>query len=195
MEVLENLKKYRVILASKSPRRQQLLAQLCVDFDVDVLPGVDESYPEDLPLAEIPLHIDRKKLAAHRVLIESNELIITSDTVVILDDKVLGKPADSQEAKAMLQALANCTHRVTTGVAIASKDKELSFGVTTEVDFSPLSEAEIDFYVSRFKPMDKAGAYGIQEWIGAAGITGIRGSFYNVMGLPLRRLYEALKEF
>ena len=195
MEVLENLKKYRVILASKSPRRQQLLAQLCVDFDVDVLPGVDESYPADLPLDEIPLHIARKKLEAHRVLIESNELIITSDTVVILDDKVLGKPADAQEAKAMLQALANCTHRVTTGVAIASKDKELSFGVTTEVDFSPLSEAEIDFYVSRFNPMDKAGAYGIQEWIGAAGITGIRGSFYNVMGLPLRRLYEALKEF
>lgn len=191
--MLDNLKKYNIILASGSPRRKELLEGLGVDFRVEVMKGIEETYPADLPVEKIPLFLS--KLKAHAYQPKANDLIITADTVVILDGEVIGKPKDEAQAKRMLAALSGRTHTVVTGVTVHTASRVETFGCSSEVEFAPLSEEEIAYYVSHYRPLDKAGSYGIQEWIGYMGIKGIKGSFYNVMGLPVQRLYALLKTF
>jgi len=190
--MLENLKKYSIILASNSPRRKELLEGLGIEYKVKTLPDVDESYPETLIGEQIPLFIARKKAEAYIDTIEDNELIITADTIVWLDGKVLGKPEDSAHAKEMLASLSGKTHQVMTGVCITTKDIRKEFVSVTDVTFNTLSMEEIDYYVINYKPFDKAGAYGIQEWIGYIGVQSISGSYFNVVGLPIQRLYREL---
>ncbi|MDD6778175.1 MAG: Maf family nucleotide pyrophosphatase [Bacteroidales bacterium] len=192
---LDNLSKYEVLLASNSPRRRQLLADLGVNFSTVALPDIDESYPASTPALDVALVVAQAKARAYGSLITSNQLIITADTVVICDGEVMGKPCDDADARRMLRQLAGKTHHVVTGVTISTASRSEAFKAVTEVDFAPLTDDEINFYVETCRPFDKAGAYGIQEWIGCAGISGIRGSFYNVMGLPLHRLYTALAAF
>ena len=193
--MLSHLKKYEILLASNSPRRRELLAGLDIDYRVTALPEVDESYPDTLSGEEIPLYISQEKAAAYRRFMKDNTLLITADTIVWLDGKVYGKPHDIADAKAMLQALSGKTHTVITGVTLTSLQKQLSFAVSTEVTFAALDDDEIDYYVEKYRPLDKAGAYGVQEWIGYIGVTGLKGSYYNVMGLPIQRLYTELKKF
>ena len=190
--MLDNLNKYRVILASNSPRRKELLSGLGVDYEVRTLPDVDESYPAGLQGGDIPLYIAREKAEAYRPMLQPDELMITADTIVWLDGKVLGKPGDKDEALQMLRGLSGHTHEVFTGVCITTKEWQRSFTARTEVRFSPLSEDEITYYVDKYLPMDKAGAYGVQEWIGYVGVEYISGSYYNIMGLPVQRLYREL---
>lgn len=190
--MLDNLKKYKVILASNSPRRKELLAGLGVDYEVRTLPDVDESYPETLQGADIPLYIAKEKANAYQAMIQPDELMITADTIVWLDSKVLGKPEDREDALQMLRKMSGRTHEVFTGVCITTTEWQRSFTAQTEVRFSVLSEEEIAFYVDKFQPMDKAGAYGVQEWIGFIGVENISGSYYNIMGLPVQRLYREL---
>lgn len=187
--------KYRYILASASPRRKELLAGLNLDFTVKVKEGIDESYPDGLSAEEIPVYISQKKAKAYRSELKKDEILITADTIVWLDSKVLGKPKDRQDAVFMLKELSGRTHLVITGVTISSVHKCISFSSTTEVQFANLTDEEIEFYVDNYSPMDKAGAYGIQEYIGFIGVTSIRGSYFNVMGLPVQRLYQELKIF
>lgn len=192
---LANLDRYEVILASGSPRRRELLAMLDIDFTVDTSHPVDETVPEGMKAEEIPLYLSQLKAAAYPLADDGNKLVITADTVVILDDMVLGKPEDLRGAADMLAMLQNRTQRVVTGVTIRTSTDSVSFSAESEVEFGALTPEEIAYYVERYSPLDKAGAYGIQEWIGAAAIRGIRGSFYNVMGLPVHRLYSELKKF
>ena len=192
--MLSHLKKYEILLASNSPRRRELLAGLDIDYRVTALPEVDESYPDTLSGEEIPLYISQEKAAAYRRFMKDNTLLITADTIVWLDGKVYGKPRDIADAKAMLQALSGKTHTVITGVTLTSLQKQISFAVSTEVTFAALDDDEIDYYVEKYRPLDKAGAYGVQEWIGYIGVTGLKGSYYNVMGLPIQRLYTELKK-
>ena len=192
--MLSHLKKYEILLASNSPRRRELLAGLDIDYRVTALPEVDESYPDTLSGEEIPLYISQEKAAAYRRFMKDNTLLITADTIVWLDGKVYGKPRDIADAKAMLQALSGKTHTVITGVTLTSLQKQISFAVSTEVTFTALDDDEIDYYVETYRPLDKAGAYGVQEWIGYIGVTGLKGSYYNVMGLPIQRLYTELKK-
>lgn len=182
--------KYKLVLASNSPRRRQLLGGLDVPFEVHVIKGVAEDYPQGMRAEDIPQYISREKAAAYNV--KEDEMLITADTVVIVDGEVLGKPADEAEAAAMLRKISGKTHHVTTGVTLTTTSQQRSFHVTTEVTFKTLSKEEIDYYIKNYRPFDKAGAYGIQEWIGYIGVTGIRGSFYNVMGLPVQRIYEEI---
>lgn len=191
--MLDNLKKYKVILASNSPRRKELLAGLGVDYEVRTLPDVDESYPETLKGADIPLYIAKEKADAYLSMMQPGELMITADTIVWLDGKVLGKPTGREDALRMLREMSGRTHEVFTGVCITTTEWQRSFTAQTEVRFANLSEEEINFYVEQFKPMDKAGAYGVQEWIGFIGVENISGSYYNIMGLPVQRLYKELK--
>lgn len=191
--VLDNLRKYRIILASNSPRRKELLGGLGIDYEVKVLPGIDESYPDSLKGEEIPVYIASEKAAAYRAVMQEDDLIITADTIVYLDGEVLGKPRDAADAARMLRLLSGKTHQVITGVYITTQAFQKSFAAVTEVTFDTLSEEEIDYYVSKYAPMDKAGSYGIQEWIGFIGVTGMKGSYFNVMGLPVQRLYRELK--
>lgn len=193
--MLSNLQKYEILLASNSPRRRELLAGLDIEYRVTALPEVDESYPATLSGEEIPLYISQEKAAAYRNQMKENTLLITADTIVWLDGRVYGKPHDLDDAKAMLRALSGKTHTVITGVTLTSMQKQISFAVSTEVDFASLANDEIDYYVDRYRPLDKAGAYGVQEWIGYIGVTGLHGSYYNVMGLPIQRLYTELKKF
>ncbi|EGF59150.1 septum formation protein Maf [Bacteroides fluxus YIT 12057] len=190
--ILDNLKKYRVILASNSPRRRELLAGLGVEYEVRTLPDVDESYPDTLKGADIPLYIAKKKADAHLSMMKPGELMITADTIVWLDNKVLGKPRDREDALQMLCDMAGRTHEVFTGVCLTTTEWQRSFTAQTEVRFSRLDEEEIAYYVDKYQPMDKAGAYGVQEWIGFIGVENISGSYYNVMGLPVQRLYKEL---
>lgn len=192
--MLDNLKKYKVILASNSPRRKDLLAGLGVEYEVRTMPDVDESYPSTLKGADIPLYISQEKANAYRSMLQSDELMITADTIVWLEGEVLGKPADRAEAISMLQRMSGCTHEVYTGVSITTTEWQRSFAVQTEVKFATLTNEEIAYYVDRFQPMDKAGAYGVQEWIGFIGVEHIEGSYFNIMGLPVQRLYKELKE-
>ena len=191
--MLDNLKKYEVILASNSPRRKELLAGLGVDYEVRTLPDVDESYPETLQGADIPLYIAKEKADAYVAMMQPGELMITADTIVWLDGKVLGKPQDREDALQMLRTMSGRTHEVFTGVCITTTDWQRSFTAQTEVRFATLSEEEIAYYVDNFQPMDKAGAYGVQEWIGFIGVENISGSYYNIMGLPVQRIYNELK--
>lgn len=192
--MLDNLKKYHIILASNSPRRRELLSGLGVDYEVRTLPGVDESYPDTLSGEDIPVYISREKAAAYLPFIAPDELIITADTIVWLDGRVLGKPADEADACRMLRELSGRTHRVITGVTLSTAAFQKSFAVTSEVEFAPLTEEEITYYVDHYRPLDKAGAYGVQEWIGFIGVRRLSGSYFNVMGLPIQRLYQELKE-
>ena len=190
--MLDNLKKYKVILASNSPRRKELLTGLGVDYEVRTLPDVDESYPDTLQGADIPLYIAKEKADAYRDMLQPGELMITADTIVWLDGKVLGKPKDREDALCMLRAMSGRTHEVFTGVCITTTEWQRSFAAQTEVRFSKLSEEEITYYIDKFQPMDKAGAYGVQEWIGFIGVENISVSYYNIMGLPVQRLYKEL---
>ena len=188
-------KDYKVILASNSPRRKELLAGIDVKFEVRVIQDIDESYPSDLPTKNIAEYISRKKAAVYQQQIAPDELIITADTIVVLGDEVMGKPHDEADARRMLHELSGQTHQVITGVTLTTIQKQISFSVETDVTFKALSDSEIGYYVSHYKPFDKAGAYGIQEWIGHIGVTGLQGSYFNVMGLPVQRIYEALSNF
>ena len=189
------LENYHIILASNSPRRRQLLAGLDLDFEVKVLPDIDEDYPDNLSTSEIPVYIATEKAAAYKDLMAEYDLIITADTVVVLGDEVLGKPVDAEDARRMLRELSGKTHQVITGVCLMTCQRQRSFAVKTDVSFKELTEDEIAYYVEKYQPFDKAGAYGVQEWIGYTGITAIRGSYFNVMGLPVQRLYTELCDF
>jgi septum formation protein len=186
---------YKLILASNSPRRRELLAGLGLDFEVRVLPDIDESYPETMAALDTAEYIAEKKAAAYQTVMAEDELIITADTVVIVGDEVLGKPADVREAREMLQKLSGRTHQVVTGVCLTTRQQSNHFSVKTDVTFKPLTDSEIQYYIEKYKPFDKAGAYGIQEWIGYIGCTGLHGSYYNVMGLPVQRIYTELQKF
>ena len=192
---MKNLLSHKIILASNSPRRKELLAGLDVQFEVRVLKGIDESYPATLPTAEIAEYIAQKKASAYRETIAADELVITADTIVVLGDEVLGKPKDAVDARRMLRELSGQTHQVITGVVLTTKERQEHFSVVSNVTFKELTDDEIDYYVETYKPMDKAGAYGIQEWIGYVGVTRLEGSYFNVMGLPVQRIYEALRRF
>ena len=184
----------RLVLASASPRRRELLLQIGAQVRIASTKEVDESYPGNIAPEDVAPYISAKKAHAYADSIESGETLITADTVVICEGCVLGKPHNEHEAVEMLRQLSGRTHSVVTGVTIMNGERCRTFGVNTEVDFAPLSDSEIRYYVEKYRPLDKAGAYGIQEWIGYIGITGIRGDYYNVMGLPLQRLYTELKE-
>ncbi len=195
MVMFENLKKYKIVLASNSPRRKELLGGLGLPFEVRTKKGIDESYPEGLNGEEIALHISKKKADAYRSDMADDEMIITADTIVYVDGEVLGKPKDKDDARRMFRLMSGRKHQVITGVCIVTKEKSVQFASMTDVTFTQLTDEETDFYIDNYKPYDKAGAYGIQEWIGYVGITGIEGSYFNVVGLPVQRLYTALKQF
>ena len=201
--------KYKIILASNSPRRRELLAGLDVNFEVKVLNGIDESYPDDLDAYQVAEFIAQKKAEAYRSLLDNEEsslvenLVLTADTVVVApaaDEQndqegkgiILGKPKTADDAVRMLKMLSGKTHHVVTGVCLTTKDEQRHFSVTTEVSFKELTDWEINYYISHYRPFDKAGAYGIQEWIGYIGCTGLNGSYFNVMGLPVQRIYEEM---
>lgn len=190
--MLKNLEKYKVILASNSPRRKELLSGVGIAYEVKTLPGIDESYPEGLEGEEIPLYIAREKAAAYRDRMQADELIVTADTIVWLDGRVMGKPRNEIEAREMLRSLSGRAHRVITGVCLTTKEFQKAFSTVTRVVFAKLTEEEIDYYITHYRPFDKAGAYGIQEWIGYVAVQHIEGSYFNVMGLPVQRLYKEL---
>ncbi|MDR3308725.1 MAG: Maf-like protein [Tannerella sp.] len=183
----------KIILASGSPRRKALLEGLDIDFTVRLIPDIDESRPPDVPVADIPCHIARNKAEAYRQTMQSDELIITADTIVVLDGDVIEKPADSADAISILRRLSGRSHQVITGVVLTTTGQQREFSAVSTVSFAVLTDDEINYYVDRYKPYDKAGAYGIQEWIGYVAVQSIEGSFYNVMGLPVQRLYRELK--
>ena len=193
--MLENLSKYKVVLASNSPRRKELLAGLGISYEVRTLADVDESYPFGLEGIDIPMFIARTKAGAYRKIMQNDELVITADTIVWLDGEVMGKPRNVDDACRMLRALSGKTHQVITGVCLTTIGHQKAFSVLTDVTFSELSDEEIEYYVKKYAPMDKAGSYGIQEWIGFVGVKSISGSYFNVMGLPVQRLYQELKTF
>lgn len=193
--MLGNLDKYRILLASKSPRRRELLSQLRIPFTDVSIGGIKEEYPDDMPVNEVPLFLSQLKAEAYRKRIVSNELIITADTVVVINGKILGKPKDREEALQMLTELSGNIHEVITGVTVTTARRMESFTTRTAVKFAKLSEEEITYYLDNYHPYDKAGSYGIQEWIGCVAVESMDGSFYNVMGLPVHRLYQVLKTF
>ncbi|MDX9882490.1 MAG: Maf family nucleotide pyrophosphatase [Prolixibacteraceae bacterium] len=194
MNLLPDLTKYSIILASKSPRRQQLLSDLGLTFD-PMETGADESFPDDMPVEKVAAFLAEKKADALLPELKGNQLVITADTIVVLEGKILNKPDDAAHARGMLQSLSGKKHEVITGVCLRSNEKKVVFSVATKVWFKKLSDEEIDFYIENCKPFDKAGAYGIQEWIGYVGIYRIDGSYFNVMGLPVQQLYTHLATF
>ncbi len=185
----------KIILASNSPRRRQLLGEIVPEFTLAPKRDIDETYPEVLKTEEVAPYLSRLKAMGYAYLVDANTIVITADTVVIVDDEILGKPHNAEEAAAMLRKLSGRIHKVMTGVTLKSADKTVTFANTTEVRFDDLNDAEIEAYIEEFKPFDKAGSYGIQEWIGCRGIKSINGCFYNVMGLPLNDLYNHLSQF
>ena len=190
---MHSIKNYKLILASASPRRQQLMKDAGFTFEVR-LKNVEEKYPQELHWENVPEYLSKVKASAFREELKVDEVLITADTVVCIHDRILGKPADRKEAISMLQELSGNRHLVVTGVSVTTRTEQLSFSSRTDVFFKHLSNEEIIFYVDTYKPFDKAGAYGIQEWIGYIGIERIEGSFYNVMGLPIQKLYETLRK-
>lgn len=186
-------KNMKIVLASNSPRRKELLGALELEFEVRTLEGIDESYPQGLTMTAIPEHISSQKAAAYAL--GENELLVAADTIVYLDEEVLGKPADAKEACKMLAKLSGKTHQVVTGVTLRTLERSHSFSCVTEVTFAELTKEQINYYVKNYSPFDKAGSYGIQEWIGCVGVTSINGSYYNVMGLPVQRLNLELQAF
>lgn len=190
-----SFKDYHIILASNSPRRKELLRGLDIAFDVRVQPDIAEDYPADTAPADVAAYISREKANAYKDTIAENELIITADTVVIVGNEILGKPHDDAEAKEMLHKISGRKHQVVTGVCLTTIEKQRCFSVSTDVTFKNLKEEEIDYYIETYSPLDKAGAYGIQEWIGYIGVTVLEGSYFNVMGLPVQRIWEELNRF
>lgn len=188
-----NFTQYNILLASHSPRRKELLSGLDIDYKIIPPLDIDETYPENIKGADIAKYLAEKKAKAYTL--KENDLLITADTIVLLNDQVLGKPIDIEEAKKMLRLLSGKMHTVATGVSITTTEKQSSFVITSEVRFAQLDESEISYYVDKYKPLDKAGAYGIQEWIGHIAVEYISGSYFNIMGLPVQRLYQALKKF
>lgn len=186
---------HKIILASASPRRQQLLSDLDIPFTVLVIKDIDESYPSDLPVEDVAAFLSKKKSENYLENLKDNTIVITADTVVINDGQVLGKPKDKTEAIAILKSLSGKTHQVITGVTLSSREKNHTFSAITDVKFSALDDDEIHYYIDNYEPYDKAGAYGIQEWIGYVGVEHIQGSYFNVMGLPVHQVYQALKAF
>ena len=186
---------YKILLASNSPRREELLRGLDIDFEIKVLSDIDETYPADLPSEEVAEYVAQKKADSYTSNLKEDELLITADTVVILDNEIYGKPNDKDNAKEMLHALSGKTHRVISGVCLTSNTKQTSFSVASDVEFEKLTNEEIEYYIERYSPFDKAGSYGVQEWIGYIGVKHINGSYYNIMGLPIQRLYKELKSF
>ncbi len=193
--ILPNLNRYKIVLGSNSPRRRELLAGLDIDFEVQVIPGIDESFPDTLPAVDVPVYIARKKAEAYIPSMPADELLITADTIVWTFGEILGKPKDREDAIAMLRKVSGRVHEVITGVCITTKEKTISFSASSAASFARLAEEEIVYYVDKYRPFDKAGSYGIQEWIGYVAVEAINGSFYNVMGLPVRLLYQELKKF
>lgn len=193
--MLENLSKYKIILGSNSPRRKELLSGLDIKFNVKVIPGLEENYPETLDPQEIPVFLSKQKAEAYLSSLDDTMLLITADTIVWNGNAVIGKPKNRAEAIQMLRSLSGHEHHVVTGVCLTTTKKQLTFSVISSVCFASLNDEEIIYYVDKYKPFDKAGAYGIQEWIGYVGVESISGSFYNVMGLPVQRLYQELKTF
>lgn len=183
----------KIVLASNSPRRRELLEGLDLDFQVEVIKGIKEGYPQDLSIELVPQYIAKEKASAYKV--KDDEVLLTADTIVVLGNEIMGKPHDAADAHRMLRELSGKTHKVITGVCLTTLDNQKAFSETTAVTFRELSDEEIDYYIEHYKPFDKAGAYGIQEWIGYIGVKSINGSFYNVMGLPVERVYEELKAF
>lgn len=193
--MLENLSKYKIILGSNSPRRKELLSGLDIKFNVKVIPGLEENYPETLDPQEIPVFLSKQKAEAYLSSLDDTMLLITADTIVWNGNAVIGKPKNRAEAIQMLRSLSGHEHHVVTGVCLTTMKKQMTFSVISSVRFASLNDEEIIYYVDKYKPFDKAGAYGIQEWIGYVGVESISGSFYNVMGLPVQRLYQELKIF
>ena len=191
----EDLRHIHIILASQSPRRKELLSGIGIQFDTLVIKGIDESIPENMPHAEAAEYLALKKADAYTGFLDEKTIIITADTIVCTEDAILNKPADFDDARRMLNALSGKQHEVITGVCISTQGRRTSFSASTKVRFAELSSEEIDFYISTYKPYDKAGAYGIQEWIGYIGIESIEGSYFNVVGLPVQKLYAELKKF
>ena len=192
MTLLEKLSRYNIILASNSPRRHELLCDLDIRFEVCTTAGIDESYPDNLQGEQIPIYIAEKKADFFEKKLSKNDILITADTVVLINGEVFGKPADKAEARVMLQRLSGQTHKVVTGVCLTTPFHRTTFAATTDVKFGNLTNEEIDYYLDLYRPYDKAGAYGVQEWIGYVAVESINGSFYNVMGLPVHRLYQEL---
>nr|WP_320120553.1 Maf-like protein [uncultured Marinifilum sp.] len=192
--MLNNLKDYQLILASQSPRRHQMLKELGVSFEIKTK-EVEEIYPENMEPEKVPVYLAELKASAFKSDFKNNELVITADTIVCVDNCILGKPKDREDAVKMLKALSGRSHQVISGVCLMNREKKVSFATTTDVHFKVLSDKEINYYIDNFKPFDKAGAYGIQEWIGFIGIDGIEGSYFNVVGLPIQRLYQELSKF
>lgn len=196
----------KLILASNSPRRKELLGGLDIPYEVHVIKGIDESYPPTLPSKDVAEYIAQKKAAPYKtwfedannipegIAVDDDTVIVTADTVVVVDDMILGKPADNADAHAMLRTISGRKHQVYTGVCLLGKNKERHFSVCTDVTFRELTDSEIDYYIETYRPLDKAGAYGIQEWIGYIGVTRLEGSYFNVMGLPVQRIYDELKK-
>ena len=193
--MLDNLKKYNIVLASKSPRRQELLKGIGVDFTI-MTKDVDESYPSRLPPIDVAPFLSLKKAKAFEdAELPENYMVITADTVVIVDNEILGKPQDRDDAFRMIKMLSGKVHKVVTGVTVHTKEKTKTFSVTSKVTFEMLDNQEIEYYIDNYKPYDKAGAYGVQEWIGYCGVSYVEGSYFNVMGLPTQKLYKVLKDF
>ena len=193
--MLENLKKYNIVLASKSPRRQELMKGIGLEFSV-ITKDVDESYPSNMSVYDVAPFLSLKKAKAFNDgELPENYMVITADTVVIVDDMILGKPKDEADARGMLGRISGKKHSVITGVTVRTSDKVKTFSVVSKVSFETLDQEEIDYYVNNFRPYDKAGAYGIQEWIGYIGVNHVEGSYFNVMGLPTQKLYKMLKTF
>jgi septum formation protein len=185
----------KIILASGSPRRKELLEGLDFNFEVRLKQEIQENFPSDIEAEVVPEYLSRVKASAYLEDLQSNEIVITADTVVICDGSILGKPSDAKEAAAMLHKISGKTHQVTTGVCITSKEKQVHIHVNTFVTFKELTDREINYYIDKYKPFDKAGAYGIQEWIGYIGCTKLEGDYYNVMGLPIYKVYKELQNF
>lgn len=182
----------KIVLASNSPRRRSLIAGLDLNYEVRLGPDIDERWPEGMPARLIPEHIATQKAEACRIGLAEDEVLLTADTVVVVDGEVVGKPHDETDARRMLHLLSGRTHHVVTGVCLTTVSDRRCFSVTTDVTFKKLSDKEIDYYLDHYHPLDKAGAYGIQEWIGYVGVTSISGSYFNVMGLPVQRVYSEL---
>lgn len=193
--MLEHLKKYQIFLASNSPRRQELLTQLGISFTTFVIPGIDESFPADLADDKVAAFITRKKAQAYLSNLTAYQMLIVADTVVRVNGQILGKPKSRVDAIEMLELLSGKEHIVTTAFGIFTTEKSVVKSIHTQVEFATLTREMIEFYVDTYKPYDKAGSYGIQEWIGSVGIVGIHGSYVNVMGLPIQSLYETLCSF
>ncbi len=185
---------WKILLASQSPRRRDLIQGLNLPVEIVQIPETDESFPEDMDPMNVPVFLAKKKAQEYKGNLKKNEVLLTADTIVLCNNRIINKPKDRMDAIDMLKGLAGNSHTVITGVCLKLLNEETTFYSTTEVYFSHLSEEEIIYYVDQYKPYDKAGAYGIQEWIGYIGVEKIEGSFFNVMGLPLHRLYEELKK-